>query len=200
MCREADNITIKLSRSGRWPGSCGLFQTVTSWAATQCCPAMVNCAKFPLPLSKDGTGQYVLGCPRAWPRQWGCTGNGAEQGRAGREGVPHRPSGWGLYRPYWPRDHRVMMSEVEGTFSEAFFSSLSMIWATELGDKTFFIAVCLCVCVCAVGGERAKGPLDVTDAVRQAVAGGCQSGWGQLLSGTNAIEAGTCRQGDSAWA
>eukprot|EP01012_Entosiphon_sulcatum_P051841 TRINITY_DN71202_c0_g1_i1.p1 TRINITY_DN71202_c0_g1~~TRINITY_DN71202_c0_g1_i1.p1 ORF type:complete len:247 (-),score=39.87 TRINITY_DN71202_c0_g1_i1:120-860(-) len=27
-----------------------------------------------------------------------------------------------------------------GTFGEAFFSSLSMIWATELGDKTFFIA------------------------------------------------------------
>ena len=32
-------------------------------------------------------------------------------------------------------------------------------------------------------------------AVRQAVGGGCQSGWGQLLSVTNAIEAGTCRQG-----
>ena len=37
-------------------------------------------------------------------------------------------------------------------------------------------------------------------AVRQAVGGGCRSGWGRLLSVTNAIEAGTCRQGDSGWA
>ena len=36
-------------------------------------------------------------------------------------------------------------------------------------------------------------------AVRQAVGVGCQSGWGQLLSVTNAIEAGTWRQGDSGW-
>ena len=28
----------------------------------------------------------------------------------------------------------------------------------------------------------------------------CQSGWGRLLSVTNAIEAGPCRQGDSGWA
>ena len=34
----------------------------------------------------------------------------------------------------------------------------------------------------------------------QAVGGGCQSGWGRLLSVTNAIEAGICRQGDSSWA
>ena len=34
---------------------------------------------------------------------------------------------------------------------------------------------------------------------RQAV-GGCQSGSGRLLSVTNAIKAGTCRQGDSDWA
>ena len=38
------------------------------------------------------------------------------------------------------------------------------------------------------------------EAFRQAVGGGCQSGWGRLLSVTNAIEAGTCRQGDSSWA
>ena len=37
-------------------------------------------------------------------------------------------------------------------------------------------------------------------AVRQAVGGGCQSGWGRLLSVTNAIEAGTWREGDSGWA
>ena len=37
------------------------------------------------------------------------------------------------------------------------------------------------------------------EAVRQAVGGGCQSGWGRLLSVTNAIEAGTCRRGDSGW-
>ena len=33
------------------------------------------------------------------------------------------------------------------------------------------------------------------EAVRQAVGGGCQSGWGRLLSVTNATEAGTCRSG-----
>ena len=38
------------------------------------------------------------------------------------------------------------------------------------------------------------------EAVRQAVGGGCQSGWGRLLSVTNAIEAGTCCQGGSGWA
>ena len=38
------------------------------------------------------------------------------------------------------------------------------------------------------------------EAVRQAVGGGCQSGWGRLLSVTNAMEAGTCRQGNSGWA
>ena len=37
-------------------------------------------------------------------------------------------------------------------------------------------------------------------AVRQAVGGGCRSGWGRLLSVTNAIEAGISRQGDSGWA
>ena len=34
------------------------------------------------------------------------------------------------------------------------------------------------------------------EAARQAVGGGCQSGWRRLLSLTNAIEAGTWRQGD----
>ena len=38
------------------------------------------------------------------------------------------------------------------------------------------------------------------EAVGQAVGGVCQSGWGRLLSVTNAIEAGTWRQGDSGWA
>ena len=34
-----------------------------------------------------------------------------------------------------------------------------------------------------------------SEAAPEAVGGGCQSGWGRLLSVTNAIEAGTCRQG-----
>ena len=46
------------------------------------------------------------------------------------------------------------------------------------------------------GGTSEAAP----EAVRQAVGGGCQSGWGRLLSVTNAIEAGTWRQGDSGWA
>ena len=40
----------------------------------------------------------------------------------------------------------------------------------------------------------------VPEAVGQAVEAGCQSGWGPLLSVTNGIEAGVCRQGDSGWA
>ena len=40
------------------------------------------------------------------------------------------------------------------------------------------------------GGTSEAAPA----AVRQAVGGGCQSGWGRLLSVTNAIEAGTWRQ------
>ena len=35
------------------------------------------------------------------------------------------------------------------------------------------------------------------EVVRQTVGGGCQSDWGRLLSVTNAVEAGTWRQGDS---
>ena len=38
------------------------------------------------------------------------------------------------------------------------------------------------------------------EAVRQAVGGGCQSGWGRLLSVTNGTEAGTCRERHSGWA
>ena len=38
------------------------------------------------------------------------------------------------------------------------------------------------------------------EAVRQAVGGGCQSGWGRLLSVTNAVEPGAWCQVDSGWA
>ena len=51
------------------------------------------------------------------------------------------------------------------------------------------------------GCIRREGTAEAApEAVRQAVGGGCQSGWGRLLSVTNAIEAGTWRQGDSGWA
>ena len=39
-----------------------------------------------------------------------------------------------------------------------------------------------------------------SEAVRQAVGGGCKSGCRRSLSVTNAIEAGTCRQAHSGWA
>ena len=48
--------------------------------------------------------------------------------------------------------------------------------------------------------RREGTPEAAQGAVRQAVGGGCQSGWGRLLSVTNKTEAGTCRQGDSGWA
>ena len=47
------------------------------------------------------------------------------------------------------------------------------------------------------GCIRRGGP---SEAVRQVVGGGCQSGWGRLLSVTNAIEAGTWRHRDGGWA
>ena len=51
------------------------------------------------------------------------------------------------------------------------------------------------------GCIRREGGSEVApEAVGQAVGGGCQSGWGRVLSVTNAIEAGTWRQGDSGWA
>ena len=50
------------------------------------------------------------------------------------------------------------------------------------------------------GCMRREGTAEVAlEAVGSGV-GGCQSGWGQLLSVTNAIEAGTCGQGGSGWA
>ena len=51
------------------------------------------------------------------------------------------------------------------------------------------------------GCIRREGTSGVApEAVRQAVGGGCQSGWMQLLSVTNAIETGTWRPGDRGWA
>jgi hypothetical protein len=56
-------------------------------------------------------------------------------------------------------------------------------------------------CICTRDALEGKAPqLVAPEAVGQAVGGGCRSGWGQLPSVTNAIEAGTCRQGDSGWA
>ena len=54
------------------------------------------------------------------------------------------------------------------------------------------------------GGEGCIGRQGTSEAapeaLRQAVGGGCRGGWGQLLSVTNAIEPGVCRQGDGSWA
>ena len=49
-----------------------------------------------------------------------------------------------------------------------------------------------------IGRERTSEV--VPEFVRSAVGGGCQGGWGRLLSVTNVIEAGSWRQGDSGWA
>ena len=53
--------------------------------------------------------------------------------------------------------------------------------------------------------KTVKDALGIQGCIRRegtgaAVGGGCQSGWGRLLSNANAIEGGTCRQGDSGWA
>jgi len=48
------------------------------------------------------------------------------------------------------------------------------------------------------GCTRREGTSEAApEAARRAVGGGCQNGWGRLLSITNPIEAGTCHQGDS---
>ena len=51
------------------------------------------------------------------------------------------------------------------------------------------------------GCIRREGASEVAlEAVRPVVGGRCQCGGGRLLSVTNAIEAGPCRQGDCGWA
>ena len=51
------------------------------------------------------------------------------------------------------------------------------------------------------GCIRREGTSEVAlELVRQAVGGGCESGWGWFLSVANTIEAGTSRWGDSGWA
>ena len=51
----------------------------------------------------------------------------------------------------------------------------------------------------APGCIRREGASEAApEAVRQVAGGGCQTGWGRLLSVANATEAGTCRQRDSA--
>ena len=51
------------------------------------------------------------------------------------------------------------------------------------------------------GRIRREGASEAApEVVRLAVGGGCQSGWGRLLSVTNAIETGTWRWGDGGWA
>ena len=52
-----------------------------------------------------------------------------------------------------------------------------------------------------LGGIRREGASEVAlQAIRKGVGGGCQSGWVRLLSVTNAMKVGTCRQGDGGWA
>ena len=48
--------------------------------------------------------------------------------------------------------------------------------------------------------EEPRLPSPQREAVRQAVGGGCQIGWGRLLSVINPMEAGTWGQEDSGWA
>ena len=57
---------------------------------------------------------------------------------------------------------------------------------------------CACPMVVGAAPGRREGTSEVApEAIRWAVGGGCQSGWGRLLSVTNAIDAGTCHQGDT---
>ena len=60
-----------------------------------------------------------------------------------------------------------------------------------------------CAATGAVRGPVGQGYIrreKTSEVALGAVGGGCQSGLGRLLSVTNAIEAGTCPQGDSGWA
>ena len=61
------------------------------------------------------------------------------------------------------------------------------------------VDVGVCMALDGQGCIRREGTSEAApEAVRRAVGGGCRSGWGRLLSVTNPIEAGTCRQGDVA--
>ena len=79
-----------------------------------------------------------------------------------------------------------------------------MRWGTRRGSAavTFMpLRVRSCVTRTLVQGcIRREGASEAAqEAVRQTVGGGCQSGWGRLLSVTNALKGGTWRQGGSGW-
>ena len=105
--------------------------------------------------------------------------------------------------------------DFEATDTES--STFNMVWSLLYGGLffgAFFLGMAFCWRRSIKGRERKaqerklQGTLPqgrirregAPEAVRQAVGGGCQSGWGRLLSVPNAIEAGVWRQGDSGWA
>ena len=74
--------------------------------------------------------------------------------------------------------------------------------SVSLGTNHQAAVIGMCVLV-----DPGRGAYDVAQdrphppkAGRQVVGGVCRSGWGRLLWVTNAIEPGTCCQGDSGWA
>ena len=145
-----------------------------------------------IPLGTGGPAPRGLG-PRAWTR----TPPPPQRGPLANSPLPKvPPSGvQGHRRPPMPHGHQ---RRPKGSFCPLCTPALSLTPTLTLtSTPTRSLVLTLPQgCVRREGAASEAAP----EAVRQAVGGGCQSGWGRLLSVTNAIEAGTCRQGDSGWA
>ena len=144
-----------------------------------------------------------------WPITTSCPSLGPPPSAGGAHrpltpSCPPSPSAW----PILPKTHAT----VQGwpPFRRAWSTA---VWTPANGTATDNITHHASAVACmhakpkptggggGVGCIRRVGTSEAApEAVRQAVGAGCQSGWGRLLSVTNAIEAGTCRQGDSGWA
>ena len=79
------------------------------------------------------------------------------------------------------------------------FACLHELWLGDTGEA-WLLGLGVGRRASGVAGQGCIRSEGASEAVRQAVGGGCQSGWGRLLSVTNAIEAGAWRHGHSGWA
>ena len=94
--------------------------------------------------------------------------------------------------PHAPYTNAITFAELETEVN---------IMRRSLDNLVLLVSDVRCVVSHGQGCIGREGTSEVApEAVGQAVGGGCRSGWGRLLSVTNAIEAGTWRQGDSGWA
>ena len=95
---------------------------------------------------------------------------------------------------YRQRMHNLRTEEARLAFAAI---TITKWWRGMMGRQVHRRLKEVAFCSVPQGCVRRGG---TAEAVRQAVGGGCQSGWGRLLSVASAVEAGASRQGDCGWA